>query len=121
MVHNRKLHISSAGSRKATFWQKSELLWSEFTEKIKTPIRSTETVDQYLAYPKARQDELKDVGGFVGGTLAGGRRKANCVEGRDLITLDLDHIPAGQTPDIVKRVAGLGCAAAIYSTRSLGA
>lgn len=37
--------------------------------------------------------------------------------GRDLITLDLDNIPAGQTDDILRRVDGLGCAAAVYSTR----
>ena len=117
MEHNRLLQISSAGSRRATYWPASSILWSDFTEKLKTPVRSTETFDQYAAYSKAQQDELKDVGGFVGGTLAGGRRKANCVEGRDLITLDLDNIPAGQTQDIVKRVGGLGCAAVIYSTR----
>ena len=117
MQHNRTLRISTAGSRKATHWPKSEILWSEFVEKLKTPVRGIETLDQYLALPKSRQDELKDVGGFVGGTFTGDRRKASCVEGRDLITLDLDNIPAGQTEDILKRVGGLGCAAAVYSTR----
>ena len=67
--------------------------------------------------PKAQQAELKDVGGFVGGTFTGDRRKAGCVEGRDLVTLDLDNIPAGQTDDVLRRVDGLGCAAAVYSTR----
>lgn len=117
MQNNRKLRISTAGSRKATHWPKSEILWSEFTEKLKTPTRSTETLEQYLALPKSQQDELKNVGGFVGGTFMGDRRKAAYVEGRDLITLDLDNIPAGQTDEILKRVRGLGCAAAVYSTR----
>lgn len=117
MQNNRKLQISTAGSRRASYWPKSEILWSEFTEKLKTPVRSTETVEQYLAFPKSQQDELKDVGGFVGGTFSGGRRKPECAEGRDLLTLDLDNIPAGQTEDILRRVHGLGCAAAVYSTR----
>ena len=117
MQHNRKLCISTAGSRKAVHWQKNEVLWSEFVERLKTPIRGTETQEQYLAMTKAQQAELKDVGGFVGGTLTGDRRKAGCVEGRDLVTLDLDSIPAGQTDDILRRVDGLGCAAAVYSTR----
>lgn len=117
MQNNRELRISSAGSRKATHWPKSVILWSEFVEKLKTPQRGTETLEQYLSYPKARQDELKDVGGFVGGTFVGDRRKAVYVEGRDLITLDMDNIPAGQAEDILKRVGGLGCAAVIYSTR----
>jgi predicted P-loop ATPase len=92
-------------------------MWSEFVDRLKNPVRSTETLEQYLSYTKGQQDELKDVGGFVGGTLIGDRRKACYVEGRDLITLDLDNIPTGQTEDILKRVNGLGCAAAIYSTR----
>lgn len=117
MQYNRKLQISTAGTRKATHWPKSEIMWSEFAEKLKTPVRGTETLEQYLALPKSQQDELKDVGGFVGGTFAGDRRKAANVTGRDLITLDLDNIPAGQTEDILRRVDGLGCAAAVYSTR----
>lgn len=117
MQNNRKLRISTAGSRKATHWPRCEIMWSEFIEKLKTPIRGTESMERYLALPKARQDELKDVGGFVGGTFAGDRRKAARVEGRDLLTLDLDNVPAGQTDDILRRVGGLGCAAAVYSTR----
>lgn len=117
MQYNRMLKISTGGSRKATYWPKSEILWSEFTEKLKTPVRGTETYEEYLKMPKAQQAELKDVGGFVGGTFTQDRRKAGCVEGRDLITLDLDNIPAGKTDDILRRVDGLGCAAVVYSTR----
>ena len=117
MQYNRKLQISTAGTRKATHWPKSEIMWSEFAEKLKTPVRGTETLEQYLALPKSQQDDLKDIGGFVGGTFAGDRRKAANVTGRDLITLDLDNIPVGQTEDILRRVDGLGCAAVVYSTR----
>ncbi len=117
MQNNRKLQISTAGSRKAAHWPKCSMLWSEFVDRLKVPVRGCETLEQYLTYPKSRQDELKDVGGFVGGTFTGDRRKASCVEGRDLITLDLDTIPAGQTDDVLKRVGSLGCAAVVYSTR----
>ncbi len=117
MQNDRILRISMAGSRKAVYWPENRLLWSEFVECLRTPVRSPETLEEYLSYPKSRQDELKDVGGFVGGTFQNGRRKANQVEGRDLVTLDLDSIPAGQTGDILRRVSGLGCGAAVYSTR----
>ena len=117
MQNNRVLHISTAGSRKAVQWPGSTIMWSEFTEKLSTPVRGDETLEQYLTFPKAQQDELKDIGGFVGGTLRENRRKQDHVEGRDLLTLDLDNIPAGQTDDILRRVGGLGCAAAVYSTR----
>ena len=117
MENNRKMLISTAGTRKTKHWPRTEITWAEFTEKLRTPARSTETLEEYLSYAKVKQDELKDVGGFVGGTFAGDIRKAAYVEGRDLLTLDLDNIPAGKTEDILKRVAGLGCNAAVYSTR----
>lgn len=117
MQNNRKLQISTGGSRKATHWPKSSILWSEFVEKLRIPVRGAESLQEYLSLPKSQQDELKDVGGFVGGTFTGDRRKASFVEGRDLITLDLDNIPSGQTDDILRRVDGLSCAAAVYSTR----
>lgn len=117
MENNRKLCISIGGSRKALHWPQSEIWWSEFVERLRSPVHSAETLEAYMALPKSKQDELKDVGGFVGGSLAGGRRKASAITGRDLITLDLDQIPAGQTDEVLKRVAGLGCGAAVYSTR----
>jgi putative DNA primase/helicase len=53
----------------------------------------------------------------VAGELTGGKRKANKVTGRDVITLDLDHIPAGGTQGTLRRIEALGCAYAVYSTR----
>lgn len=117
MQSNRILHISTAGSRKATHWPAAKILWSAFCDRLKDPVRGTETMEAYLAMPKSRQAELKDVGGYVGGTFTGERRKAANVAGRDLATLDLDNIPPGQTEDILRRVGGLGCAALAYSTR----
>lgn len=80
-------------------------------------VRGTETLAEYLKLPKSRQDDLKDVGGFVGGTLHESRRKATHVTGRDIISLDLDNIPAGGTADTLRRLDGLSCAYAVYSTR----
>lgn len=93
------------------------MLWSELIGRLSTPVRSTETLGQYLALPKSKQDELKDVGGFVGGTFEGERRKSDKVTGRDLITLDMDNIPAEHTTSVLQRIAALGCGYCIYSTR----
>lgn len=117
MENNRKIQIAVAGSRKSTEWQTQNLYWSEMVEKLRFATRSSETLDEYLKYPKVKQDDLKDVGGFVGGTLRNNRRKAENIEGRDIITLDLDNIPSNMTDNVVQRVNGLGCSFAIYSTR----
>lgn len=117
MQNNRKILVSVAGTRKTKYWPRTEIFWSEFAAKLKTPVRSPETMEEYLALPKAKQDELKDVGGFVGGTFAHDIRKAAYAEGRDLVTLDMDQIPAGKTDEVLRRIGALGCAAAVYSTR----
>lgn len=117
MQNDRQIKISAAGSRKATVWKPQENWVSELYEMLKTPVRSTESLQEYLKQSKSKQDNLKDVGGFVGGTLAGNRRGSNTVIGRDLITLDLDNIPAGNTQDTLLRLEALGCGYAVYSTR----
>ena len=117
MLNDRKITISAGASRRATLWSAQTLLVSELWEKLKVPARGTETLAEYMSLKKAQQDELKDIGGFMGGTLNGPRRKANNVTGRDIITLDLDNIPAGGTDDVLRRVDGLGCGYCIYSTR----
>src|SRR5699024_8976512 len=109
MRYDRKITITTGASRKATNWQPQTMLVSELWARLQAPARGTETQDAYLKMSKGRQDELKDVGGFVAGSLSGPRRKASAVKGRDLLTLDLDSIPAGGTEDIIRRVGGLGC------------
>lgn len=117
MTNDRKITISVGASRKSTNWQPQTLLLSELYARLALPVRSTETMGEYLGLTKGQQDELKDVGGYVAGTLNGPRRKAGAVTGRDVLTLDLDNIPPHQTDAIVKRVDGLGPGYCIYSTR----
>jgi hypothetical protein len=116
MVNDRNLTISVANNRKSLNWRPQSLWWSEFVDKLRTPARSQETLAEFLALAKGEQNERKDVGGFIGGDLTG-RRKAGNVKMRDLITLDLDQVPAGGTNEALRRLSGLGCAYAVYSTR----
>ncbi|WP_303226045.1 virulence-associated E family protein [uncultured Acidaminococcus sp.] len=118
MINDRMIRISVGQSKNSTNWTGTDLLWSAFVERLRTPFRTEETFDAYIHMPKAQQGALKDVGGFVGGSLQGHRRKASAVTGRDLVTLDLDTIPAGDTDTILRRVGSLGIAYAVYSTRS---
>lgn len=117
MTNDREITITVGASRRAVTWQPQQLRISELYDKLRIPARGTETLEEYLRLPKSQQDELKDVGGYVAGTLQGIRRKADRVTGRDVITLDLDNIPAGETEKIASRVEALGCGYCIYSTR----
>ena len=117
MTNDRQITISVGTSRRAARWQAQTMRISELYARLATPVRSTETMAAYFALPKGQQDELKDVGGYVAGALNGPRRKVGAVAGRDVLTLDLDNIPAGGTDDVLRRVEGLGCGYCVYSTR----
>lgn len=117
MINDKIITISTGQNRKATNWIPQQLLWSEFVQRLSTPVRTSEDFQTYKNLPKSGQDNLKDVGGFVGGTLKDNRRSSNTVIDRHIITLDADTIPVGQTQTVINKVASLGCAYAIYSTR----
>lgn len=117
MTNDRQITISAGASRRAVSWQAQTLLVSELYHRLQTPVRSTETLADYMTLKKPQQDDLKDVGGFVGGMLDGPRRKSGAVHSRDILALDLDSIPAGGTEDVLRRLGGLGCGYCVYSTR----
>lgn len=117
LKHDKQIIISVAGNRKATVWKPQKMMWSDFITRVSSPTISTETMQEYKIMKKAQQDDLKDVGGYVGGVLRNNRRKNGYVINRCLVTLDADKISPGGTDDILKRVSALGCAYAIYSTR----
>ena len=117
MLYNRQIILTVGANRQATAWMPQSVWLSDFYARLQNPSRSAEAQQDYLRMPKAQQDNLKDVGGYVAGPLSGTRRKAGAVTGRDIITLDLDNIPAGQTEDVLRRVEALGCGYAVHSTR----
>lgn len=109
------LAIATGRSRKETQWKNRQLRWSELVERLRTPTRTHETVAEYKQMPKRERDQLKDVGGFIGGALKGGRRKADAVQSRQLVTLDADYVK-GDLWSSVETIFGYGCAC--YSTHS---
>lgn len=85
--------IATGKSRKDISWKNREISWSSLLTKLKKSYESRETIDEYLKMSKQKQDEIKDIGGFVGGSLKEGHRKAGNVLGRQLLTLDADFAP----------------------------
>lgn len=114
------IEISVAVSRTATRWITASFAdWNKLASelgKLMDTNCGTETHAEYMALPKAKRDDLKDVGGFVGGTLRDGRRSRGCCTGRSLITLDMDNCAPGSTGQWVSTIQSMGTAA-VYSTR----
>ncbi len=91
--HDGNFTIATGKNRKDISWKNRETSWSALLTKLKKSYETRETLDEYLRMSKQKQDEIKDIGGFVGGSLKDGHRKAANVLGRQLLTLDADFAP----------------------------
>ena len=90
LQHDTLLAVSLGRHRKDIRWKNKEIAWSDLINRLAKTHRTTETHKQYLAETKTRQDEIKDIGGFVGGYIQGGRRSKTSVLYRHIVTLDID-------------------------------
>jgi putative DNA primase/helicase len=107
------LIIAVANSRKEKVWKNIEISWDDFLNKVSNTHRTAESVLEYKKLPKPKQDEAKDVGGFVGGRLKDGKRKTGFVEYRSMLTLDMDYADGGLWEQITMFYDFTCC---IYST-----
>lgn len=85
------MKISVGNSCTSRAWKIKEFSWEKFVQKCSQTIRTAETVQEYRKLPKGQQDNIKDVGGFVGGELRSGLRRKDTVINRCLLTLDADY------------------------------
>lgn len=116
--HDKTLAISTGKSRQETHWKRQEVEWSDLIKKLSDSLPTQETATEYKKMSKTAKDKTKDVGGFVGGPLKGGRRKAENVANRTLITLDLDEV-TNPVDDLWDNITMLNdYAIAMYSTHS---
>ncbi|MBC2723235.1 virulence-associated E family protein [Desulfosporosinus sp.] len=87
--------ISVADSKSSKRWKNIQITWEAFLQRANSTFRTSETVEEYKRLPKPKQDELKNVGGFLGGKLKEGKRKTGYVEFRSMLTLDMDYANPG--------------------------
>ena len=111
LQYDGNIHVAVFTSRKAKTGKNKELPWSTFLDSLLTTTRTKENLQDYFKMGKEEQDALKDVGGFVGGWLKEGRRKADHLEHRTLLTLDADFAKPGLLDALD---LGYGCAGAVY-------
>lgn len=104
--------IAVGRSRRDTEWHNTAVTWGKLKELLRHR-RTACTLREYGQLSKEEQGRIKDVGGFVGGELkADGRRTADNIKCRTLLTLDVDHATKLPTK-IAPRYALI-----VYSTHS---
>jgi putative DNA primase/helicase len=113
LQHDAIIDMAEGRHRRETTWKNKTHLWSHLVNKLSSTHRTIETHAEYLAAKKSRQDEIKDIGGFVGGYLDKGRRRKGSVVHRQLVTLDADSPSKGLWKDFKMFYDNAAC---IYST-----
>ena len=107
------MKIAVGDSRMSKKWKNKDIAWEDILARVSSTIRTTETVEEYRKLKKGQQDEIKDVGGFVGGHLREGRRKNGNVLCRSMLSLDMDYGKPGVWEDLI---LPLGVKCCMYST-----
>lgn len=100
MNNQRKLCIATGRSRFDRTWRNESPTWPELRSRLSDCRDTGETAAEYRAAGREKQTALKDVGGFVGGYLRGGVRKAANVERRSVVTLDYDEFHSARLDDV---------------------
>ncbi len=91
--NDRTISIAIGKSRTAKKWENKEIKFSDFVRILQNPTVVPITQEEYQLLPKEKKDEIKDVGGYVGGKLEGNSRKPAKSVRRSLLTLDCDYPP----------------------------
>jgi len=113
IAYDGAFDLATGKDRFEKHWNNKEWKWSELLRKISTTHRTAESIAQYAKANRKRQDEIKDIGGFVGGYIAQGRRTSGSVPHRQLLTLDIDY---GNKDTWDEFLMLYPVAAALYST-----
>lgn len=109
------LTVSVGESRHSTNWIPKRISWERLVERMRTPVRTEETLAEYAAMSRDQRAQIKDVGGFVGGRVEGGSRKAGSIKERQIVCLDADF----GSPDLWDAwELMVGRAALMHSTHS---
>lgn len=86
----KKYKIAIANTRNSKYWKNIDVSFDDFIKRLKKPTRTSETQGEYKNMSKSKQDEIKDVGGFVCGYLKEGKRNKTSLQYRSMLTLDAD-------------------------------
>ena len=112
------IKISVCNRKTDRKYKNQEHSWEYIVNRNRTPLRTTETAEEYPKLSKQHRDDAKDHGGFVGGWLSGGIRKNGNVISRRVGALDADSIPQNVDFIVVTAAALAGVTYFIYSTHS---
>lgn len=93
------LSLTTFASRKNAKGMREDLSWDEFVRRLRDPIRTDETLDEYARLSNEERTDVKDVGGYVGGVFEGNQRAKDKLQFRSILVIDADHANGSDVED----------------------
>ena len=91
--------ITEYRSRKDSKGSVSSITWEQLVDKLKTPVFTDESIEEYQSMTNEQRTEIKDVGGFIGGRMKDGVRRKIALENRTVLTIDADEADKNSVSD----------------------
>ena len=73
--------------------------WEDLVDKLKAPVITDETIDEYFAMTNEQRTEVKDVGGYIAGECVNGKRSKDSIKSRYVLTVDADDATPNDIDD----------------------
>lgn len=64
--------------------------WEDLVERLKNPVITDETIDEYKSMTNEERTDVKDCGGYVAGEFESGKRSKDKLKSRFILTIDAD-------------------------------
>lgn len=113
LSNDPEIWVSLGRGRYDKSWKGRKMKWSQLLARLAKPTVTQETQAEFFRMSKDQQDKIKDIGGFVGGTLTSGRRLKQNAGLRYLLTYDMDFAPKDFVDDLKLTADYAWC---VYST-----
>ena len=83
--------ITEFSSRKKPNGKIKHTTWEDLVERLKSPVITEETIEEYWKASNEDRTAIKDVGGYVAGEFENGKRDKTLLKSRYILTIDADE------------------------------
>lgn len=90
----RQLVITTGKTRLTPRIKMGRVSWEKLAKRLGKFTKVPHTYKDFLSYNLEKQSSIKDIGYLIGGRFSANVRDRTGLIGRDIITLDVDHLPS---------------------------
>lgn len=91
--------ITEFSSRKKPNGKIEHTTWEDLVERLKSPVITEETIEDYKKASNEDRTDIKDVGGYVAGEFENGKRDKTLLKSRYILTIDADEATSHDVDD----------------------